>query len=187
MKEAFDGYFDKLNEAWLQKTGFRPQVPFVERLKDTGLYLVDTLNEYDEGYAAWRPKLQTEKTDFEPIEKKLGLGFEINPQIKDYISVYWFMGLEGKRKGNVYYFPAILPVVSAEYYVENFVKHGKSHFDKNQIYIWLGHVCAGADDSFQIYVNNGDCGVFAVQVLENKSIKVADSIEELIDELEAVL
>lgn len=37
----------------------------------------------------WQLKLQTEPIDFKAIEEELG--FSVNPQIKEYLSTYWFL------------------------------------------------------------------------------------------------
>ena len=41
----------------------------------------------------WQLKLQTEPIDFKAIEEELG--FSVNPQIKEYLSTYWFLPFEG--------------------------------------------------------------------------------------------
>ena len=42
----------------------------------------------------WLPKLQEKRIDFNSLEEDLE--FRIHPQIKDFLSTYWFMLLEGK-------------------------------------------------------------------------------------------
>ena len=42
----------------------------------------------------WLPKLQEKRIDFNSLEEDLE--FRIHPQIKDFLSTYWFMPLEGK-------------------------------------------------------------------------------------------
>lgn len=59
---------------------------------DKVLLIVAENDKFDE--LEWLPKLQEKRIDFNSLEEDLE--FRIHPQIKDFLSTYWFMPLEGK-------------------------------------------------------------------------------------------
>ena len=92
VKEALETFFENNTQSWKRVWGTAPRIPINEKYLNSGLIIEGSINKENEG--EWLPKLQTSTIDFSAIELKLG--FNINPQLKDFLSTYWFMPLEGK-------------------------------------------------------------------------------------------
>ena len=179
MKEAFDTFFEKSNNSWKRQWGTLPTVPNCEKFANCPL-ITSTVNEKKD--LEWQPKLQTEPIDFKPIEKSLG--FEINDQIKEYLSTYWFLSLEG-RTGMVeqLVLDEVLPKSQQRFLedVEFFFNKKELHYLEHGNYFLIGGFCSiDGDDSYLIHVNNDTGEVTAVQNFDKVSIKIADSIEDLL-------
>ena len=91
MKEAFETFFAEMDDNSMKKLGKLPSIPYIEGKVSKDLLVLDTLKN---GYVVWRPELQKEHPSFDNVEKELG--FKIHPQIKEYLTTYWFRRLEAK-------------------------------------------------------------------------------------------
>jgi len=175
MKETFDTFFEKLDKSSLKALGKHPSVPYLEGL------LLDTLDK--NGYVVWKPELQKEKISFDHVEKKLG--FSIHQQIKEYCNTYWFRDLganimtpEGKVKFSL---DQILPSFDLEKIMYDGFMHCGAHYLKDHKYFLIGSYCrVEGIDSYLVHANNDTSEATAVHVGDKKSIKLADSIEELL-------
>ena len=181
MKEAFDTFFEEMDRSTIEALGHRPSIPYLEGYVLKDLILLDTLDSY--GYAEWRPELQKESVSFDDVEEKLG--FAIHPQIKEFCSTYWFRDLEGvieTSEGKVYFnLDQILPSFDLKEIMFDGFNHGGAHYLKDHKYFLIGTFCnVGGIDDYLVHVNNDTCEVTAVHVGDKKSIKLADSIEELL-------
>jgi hypothetical protein len=187
MKEAFDAFFEEMTQNYIKEWVEPPQAPCNEKRRPTGLFLLETLN--DEGYAQWKPRLQENNVAFEIIEKTLG--FSINSQIKEYFSTYWFLPLEAKlpiESHKVSFtLTGITPYTSIENVIlQNFNRTG-AHYLSDHNYFLLGTYCKiDGVDSYLVQVNNDTGEVTAVEVMDKKSIKLADSIEDLLYNMKGI-
>ena len=91
MREAFDIFFENNNKSWRRTWGTLPRVPRCDKYRQSSLIVAEN-DKFDE--LEWLPKLQEKRIDFNSLEEDLE--FRIHPQIKDFLSTYWFMPLEGK-------------------------------------------------------------------------------------------
>lgn len=187
MKEAFDAFFGEMTQNWLQKRGIPPQAPCNEKRRPTGLFLLETLN--DKGYAQWRPKEQESKVDFKEIENKLG--FSIHPQIKEFLSTYWFLPLDGiihTTSGEVELrLSGLTMYTNIEERIKSSFNSEGTHYLTDHKYFLIGTFCSiGGDDSFLVQVNNDTGEVTAVEVMDKVSIKLANSIEELLRNMKGI-
>lgn len=187
MKEAFDTFFEKMTQDYINEWGVPPQAPCNEKRRPTGLFLLETKN--NEGYAQWKPRLQEKPVSFDNIEKKLG--FIIHPQIKAYFSTYWFLPLEAKiltENGKISFtLSGITPYTSLEdILIHNFNCIG-AHYLTDHNYFLLGTYCKiDGVDSYLVQVNNDTGEVTAVEVMDKRSVKLADSIENLLMNMKGI-
>ena len=177
MKEAFETFFAEMDRNSLKVLGTLPTVPF----KEGALILSETCDNH--GYSVWRPQLQTEAVSFENIEKEIG--FEIHSQLKEYLSTYWFRRLESRMEveGHVICFSlnAILPGTDFDEWVRRMHSNEETHYLRDHVYFLLGTYCkVDKVDSYLVEFNNDTGEVTAVNVGAHISIKLADSIEELL-------
>ena len=189
MKEAFDVFFEEIVKNWLEKRGRRPQIPCRPKDREKyGVLIVD--DDSNQGnYVCWKPQLQTKKIDFEKCEEILG--YEIHPQIKEYVSTYWFVNLEGViyKEGNriSLQLNAILPNYNMEQYIVGSFDNRETHYLIDEEYFLIGTYCSYCgDDSYLVHVDNKTGCVYIVQVIEQISIKIADSIEELLNNMKGI-
>ncbi len=180
MKEAFETFFEEMDNNSMKKLGKLPSIPYIEGKVSKDLLLLDTL---DKGYVVWRPELQRETVSFNNVENELG--FNIHPQIKEYMSTYWFRKLEAKiicTEGTVKLsLTGILPGRDIADRVKGRLCSREEHYLSNPKFFLLGTYCrVDDDDHYLVCVNNDTCEVTAVNVGARVSIKLANSIEELL-------
>ncbi len=181
MKEAFDVFFEEMTQNNLKKKGFSPKALCNEDIHPTGLFLLDTLDE--EGYAQWKPRLQNKPFSFENAEKELG--FSIHPQIKDFLSTYWFLTLEGKIQSEHGIVRLCINGITPYTVLDSLIKCSfnseETHYLSDHKYFLIGTYCMiNGNDSYLVQVNNDNGEVTAVNVMDRISVKLADSIEELL-------
>lgn len=187
MKEAFDIFFEEMTQNYLKKKGVPPKAPCNEDKYPTGLFLMDTLDE--NGYAQWKPKLQENAVSFENIEKELG--FKIHPQIKDYLSTYWFLALDGRLQTQknkiVLRLNGLTPYNDLNERIVSSFDNEQSHYLSDHKYFLIGTYCMiDGNDSYLIHVNNDTGEVTAVEVMDKISITLANSIEELLMNMKGI-
>lgn len=180
MKEAFETFFEEMDKDSLAYLGKLPRIPYREGKVSKELVLTETL---ENGYAVWRPKLQEKKYSFDEIEKELG--FEINKQIKDYLNTYWFRTLDAAMRvsGHKVFFSlhGVIPGIDFSDTIRHRFNISGAHYLKNHHYYLMGTYCkVDKLDSFLVHVNNETGEVTAVEAGDRVSIKLADSIEELL-------
>ena len=187
MKEAFDIFFEEMTQNYLKKKGVPPKAPCNEDKYPTGLFLMDTLDE--NGYAQWKPKLQENAVSFENIEKELG--FKIHPQIKEYLSTYWFLALDGRLQTQknkiVLRLNGLTPYNDLNERIVSGFDNEQSHYLSDHKYFLIGTYCMiDGNDSYLIHVNNDTGEVTAVEVMDKISITLANSIEELLMNMKGI-
>ena len=182
MKEAFETFFEEMTQNYLKKKGVPPKAPCNEEKYPTGLFLMDTLD--DNGYAQWKPKLQENAVSFENIEKELG--FTIHPQIKNYLSTYWFLALDARFQTSdnekvILRLNGLTPYSNLEERIISDFNNDETHYLHDHKYFLVGTFCSiGGNDSYLVQVNNDSGEVTAVDVMDKRSVHLADSIEELL-------
>ncbi|MDE6004015.1 MAG: SecY-interacting protein Syd [Oscillospiraceae bacterium] len=124
-----------------------------------------------------KPVLQSASIDFAEIEDKLG--FEIHPSIKEYLSTYWFQDIEGFFQYQNMNLFGILSEKEIDKTIEIGFCVGADHYLKENKY-WV----IGASDPEIIMVNNSTGEVTGVILYEESTEHIADSIEELIKNIE---
>lgn len=187
MKEAFDIFFEEMTQNYLEKRGFPPQAPCNEERHPTGLFLLETLNE--KGYAQWKPKLQENVVSFSKVEQELG--FLIHSQIKEFLSTYWFLALDGiihTSSGEVELrLNGLNQYNNLDERIKSSFNNEDTHYLSDHKYFLIGTFCSiGGDDSFLVHVNNDTGEVTAVEVMDKRSIHLADSIEELLCNMKGI-
>ena len=182
MKEAFDTFFAEMDRNSLENTGKLTRIPYKEGYVSKELIILDTLD--DEGYAVWRPQLQTEPVSFDDIEKELD--FEIHPQLKEYLTTYWFRSIEARvnleKHSLIIELNAVLPGISMNKWLKNMLASEETHYLSDHVYFLLGTYCAVDEfDDYLVEFNN-DTG----EVTDRVSIKLAGSIEELLKMMKGI-
>ena len=159
-----------------------PTIPNCEKYANCPLTISTVNGEKD---LEWQPKLQTEPIDFKPLEEELG--FSINPQIKEYLSTYWFLPLEGSTDTvEQLVLDEVLPKPQQKFLedVKFFFNKKELHYMSEGEYFLIGGFCMiERDDSYLVHVDNDTGEVFAVQNFDKVSIKIADSIEDLLKKM----
>ena len=187
MKEAFQTFFEEMTNNYINERGQPPYAYCDEKNRPTGLFLMETLN--DRGYAQWKPKLQEQPVSFNNIE--CTLGFSIHHQIKAYFSTYWFLPLEAKyyteQKEIIFNILGINPYNTLDTLIKDNFNFEGAHYLTNHNYFLLGSYCnVDGNDSYLVEVNNETGEVIAVNVQEKKSVKLAESIEELLKNMKGI-
>lgn len=178
VKEAMAYFLARNTIGYLYKWRSFPKCPVRKDMVDCGLIISEPDRE---GYYQWKPLEQTTPVDFASIESKLGFGLHKN--IKEFISSYFYFMLDADIEGggiNIYPF---LPTTNVERYVlDRFEKEsyaGDYDFILNGHFYQLGGACIDGDDSFILEVDNETGEVLAVEYMDKKHIKIADSLYDL--------
>lgn len=187
MKEAFDTFFEEMTQNYMKEWGVLPQASCNESKRPTELFLLDTLNE--DGYAQWKPRLQDKAISFDNVEKELG--FSVHTQIKEFLSTYWFLSLDGRvqsSRGKVTLrLNGITQYTELDILIKNNFDDEETHFLHDHKYFLIGTYCKiGGNDSYLVQVNNDTGEVAAVDVMDKISVKLADSIEELLFNMKGI-
>ena len=180
MKEAFETFFKEMDRNSIAKKGKLPRVPYTNGESSKELILTETL---EDGYAVWRPELQKKKLSFEEIEEELG--FKIHPQIKQYVNTYYFLRLEGRimsDEGEVLVsLDQIIPTTNLANWLKYSISDSETHYLNDKVFFLIGSYCnINGIDSYLVHVDNETCEVTAVEVGDRHSVKLADSIEDLL-------
>lgn len=187
MKEAFETFFEEMTQNHLRRWGVPPLAPCNEEKQPTGLFFLETLD--DEGYAQWKPRLQEDVVSFESIEHELG--FSIHPQIKDFLSTYWFLALDGKLQNSIgeisLRLNGITPYSDLNERIISGFDNEQTHYLSDHKYFLIGTYCMiGGNDSYLVHVNNDTGEVTAVEIMDKRSVHLADSIEELLCNMKGI-
>lgn len=187
MKEAFDIFFEEMTQNNIKKKGVPPTAPCNEEKFPTGLFLLETLDE--NGYAQWKPKLQEKPVSFDAIENEIG--FTIHPQIKAFLSTYWFLALNARfqtpNESVVLKLNPLTPYTNLTEYIKSGFDNEETHYLSDSKYFLLGSYCMiDGIDSYLIQVNNETSEVTAVEVMDKRSIHLANSIEELLCNMKGI-
>ena len=185
MKEAFDTFFEKNNNSWKKVWRTLPRVSKIPKYSQSPLVVnEDNIN----GELEWQPQLQDMTVDFKLIEEELG--FEIHPQVKEYLTTYWFMPLKGKTSiVDQLVLEELLPQTQTDFsrYVKDCFNKKQYHYlDSGEYFLIGGFCCIDGNDSYIVHVNNDTGEVTAVQNFDKISIKIADSIEELLYKMKGI-
>lgn len=177
IKKAFDIFFNKMNESWKTVWNTYPKTSFRQENDICGLYISKKV---ENGYVEWQPRLQVNDINFQNIEKILD--YKIHPDIKKYMSAYWFFRLNSSLENDVHFqLKDILPNCDMEKEILDRFKKERFHYKKDGEYFLLGECCCiEGDDSYSLQVNNITGEVIAVQPFDEEEIKIASSIEELL-------
>lgn len=187
MKKAFEKFFEEMTQNYMNEWGVPPRAPYTEEKNPTGLFLPGTLD--NKGYAQWKPKLQEKSVSFDAVEKELG--FSIHSQIKDFLSTYWFLALDGiiqtSRGEAELRLNGLTPHSNLEERIISDFNNEETHYLHNHKYFLIGTFCSiGGNDSYLVQVNNDTGEVTAVDVMDKKSVKLADSIEDLLMNMKGI-
>lgn len=187
MKEAFDTFFEEMTQNYLNERGVPPKAPCNEAKRPTGLFLLETLDE--KGYAQWKPRLQEKPFSFDSVEKELG--FSIHPQIKAFLSTYWFLALDGivqtSRGEAELRLNGLTQYSNLDERIKSDFNNEEAHYLHDHKYFLIGTFCSiGGNDSYLVQVNNDTGEVTAVEVMDKRSVHLADSIEELLCNMKGI-
>jgi len=178
IKDAMEYFFAKHTIGYLKKWRTYPKCPVRRDMVNCGL----VISEPDrDGYYQWKPVEVTTHVDFKSMESKLG--FSIHQDIKDFVTSYYYFMLGadiGDADIDIYPF---LPTMNVEKYIlGSFEKEsyaGDYEFILNGQFFRLGSGCIGGDDSFIIEVNNKTGEVLAVEYMDKRHVKIANSLYDL--------
>lgn len=178
VKDAMEYFFSKNTIGYLKKWRSYPKCPVRKDIVNCGL----VISEPDrDGYYQWKPVEQTAPVDFTNIESKLG--FSLHQDIKAFVTSYYYFMLSADIEDagiNIYPF---LPTTNVEKYViDSFEKEsyaGDYDFILNGQFFQLGGACIGGDDSFILEVNNENGEVLAVEYMDKRHVKIANSLYDL--------
>lgn len=178
VREAMEYFLVRNNIGYLYKWQTFPTCPLRKELADCGL----VISEPDrDGYYQWKPIKQTNPVDFAGIES--GLGFPLHRDLKELVSGYFYFMLEGQKDGKTFHINGLLPMVNIEGYVirgfekENYA--GNYDFITSGHFFLLGGACIDGDDSFALELNNDNGEILAVEYMDQKHVKFADSLYDL--------
>ncbi len=178
VKDAMEYFLIKHNIGYLYKWRTFPHCSIRKDIVDCGL----VISEPDrDGYYQWKPQEQTVSIDFTSIEAKLG--FSVHKDIKALVSSYFYFTLGGDIDDKNFDIPPLLPITNIEKYVlDRFEKEsyaGDYDFILKGHFFHLGGACIEGDDSFVLEVNNETGEVLAVEYMDKKHEKFADSLYDL--------
>ncbi len=178
VKESMKYFLTKHNVGYLYKWRTFPKCPIRKDIVDCGI----VISEPDrDGYYQWKPKEQTVPVDFTSIEAKLG--FSIHKDIKALVSSYFYFTLGGNMDDKNFDISPLLPITNIEKYVlDRFEKEsyaGDYDFILKGHFFHLGGACIGGDDAFVLEVNNDTGEVLAVEYMDKRYEKFADSLYDL--------
>lgn len=181
VKEAFDIYFEKR----AKRIELLRKVPYNKNTCPPELILPESLDK--DGYAEWIPKLQDKPVDFGKAEAELG--FAVSPQIKEYVSSYWFLDLDGRfesEHGTVSLcLKMITPYTDIVKFLTEYFNYEDTNCPKEHDLLMIGSFCCiNGDDGYLIMADNDTDEVTAVQPLDKRSVHLADSIEELLKKMD---
>lgn len=178
VKEAMAYFLARNTIGYLYKWRSFPKCSVRKDMVDCGLIISEPDRE---GYYQWKPLEQTTPVDFASIESKLGFG--LHKDIKEFISSYFYFMLDADLEGgsiNIYPF---LPTTDIERNViDRFEKEsyaGDYDFILKGHFYQLGGACIDGDDSFILEVDNETGEVLAVEYMDKRHIKIADSLYDL--------
>ncbi len=178
VKEAMEYFLAKNNIGYLYKWRTFPKCPVRKNMTDCSLIISEADRD---GYYQWKPQEQTVPVDFAGIEAKLG--FPLHKDIKALVSNYFFFMLEGDIDEKNFHINPLLPTANIEkYIIDGFEKEnyaGDYEFILKGHFFYLGGACIDGDDSFALEVNNETGEVLAVEYMDKKHEKFADSLYDL--------
>ena len=178
VREAMEYFLIKNTIGYLYEEQTFPKCPLRKELAGCGL----VISEPDrEGYYQWKPVKQTKPVDFTGVEAKLG--FPLHRDIKELLSSYFYFMLEGEIDEKNFHINGLLPIVNIEkYVVDGFEKEnyaGDYAFITEGHFFYIGGACIDGDDSFALELNNDNGEILAVEYMDQKHVKLADSLYDL--------
>lgn len=188
MKEAFDICFKKQKDFWNKQFGNGPKCPYSgNKISEDDLFIEGTID--NEGYAEWKPKLQTQTVDFETIENELG--FKLHLQLKEYFSTYWFMNLVGRINDITVYFKALPCKLNVETAIkESYINPSITEECKislNDVALFnLGTVDVAGNDSYTFCFDNNTAEVMYIDFVDSQIRYAKITLEELMESLREV-
>ena len=178
MKQAFEAFFRKYRAFWLREYGKPPSVAYTDALnKDLLLSGPD-----EEGDAAWRPVLQTAPVDWDMLEKRIG--FVIRPDLKAYLSTFYFLSLEGKLGDAWLNFTPINDREDVGTLVLAGSDRIRSAFPGKPC-LQLGYACVDDDDGYCLFADNASGEVFCQEFDTNHRVYLGETVEAVLLGLEA--
>lgn len=178
IKDAMEYFLAKLTIGFLKKWRTFPKCPVRGDAVNCGLVISQPDRD---GYYQWKPMEVITPVDFTSMETELG--FTIHQDIKAFVSsyCYFMLGADiGDADINIYPF---LPTMNVEKYIlDSFEKEsyaGDYEFILDGQFFQLGGGCIDGDDSFIIEVNNKTGEVLAVEYMDKRHVKIADSLYDL--------
>ncbi len=175
VKEAMEYFLAKNNIGYLYKWRTFPKCPIRKDKVDCAL----VISEPDrDGYYQWKPQKQVVPVDFACIEEKLG--FSLHKDIKALVSSYFYFMLEGDMDEKNFHINPLLPTTNIEKYVmDGFEKEsyaGDYDFILKGHFFYLGGACIGGNDSYALEINNETGEILAVEYMDKRHEKFADSL-----------
>ena len=175
-KQGFKQYFDKLIQAWQDRFGSRPKLPFEDDLEPS--LVVSEPDE--EELIEWLPKEVPDSAgsaDIEPALRSL-LSFEV----AQYFSSYWFLGAGGKLGNLKVELTPLTPSYIRDALPDELAGYSAMHGDA------LSHVPIGFEASSGNVIvlgnSDSDAGVYVEDVDTQEKLQIAESPYDLLARLE---
>lgn len=107
------------------------------------------------------------------------------------MSTYWFLALDGmlqtSRGEAEFRVNGLTPYSNLEERIISDFDNEETHYLHDHKYFLIGTFCSiGGNDSYLVQVNNDTGEVTAVDVMEKRSVHLADSIEELLCNMKGI-
>ena len=107
------------------------------------------------------------------------------------MSTYWFLALDGiiqtSRGEAELRLNGLTPYSNLGKHIIFDFDNKETHYLHNQKYFLIGTFCSiGGNDSYLVQVNNDTGEVTAVDVMNKRSVHLADSIEELLCNMKGI-
>ncbi len=137
MKEAMEGYFKRLEKVWKKCSNSYPMAPYEEKSK---LFVSEV---DDEGYAEWLP------TEIKKI--KIQRASELNDELVEFFSSYYYMQMGGRYKQVSFYFCNMYSNKLINNEINAGIKDGHYYFPKKSYFCLGGVNYKGMDDYLAFY------------------------------------
>lgn len=175
MKEAFETYFEKLNNVWKDGIGCYPMISEDEKNNKDLI-----ISEPDEdGEVEWQPQLQKNEINFSSI-----INFDLCEELKGFYNTYSFFSLRGKIANVRLYFDPVNAIETVEDTIKKAFENGQYYYPNSQIFV-LGVASIDEDDNYILFFDNKTGRLFCYEGDTKKEITISDSLAKTISLMEA--
>lgn len=147
MKNAISNYYLKLDALWLEKRKSNPKIPFNSKMPEFMYYGEKS----ESGYISWRIHEIKRTFNFIVLDNKIG--FNLNSEIKQYFSSYYFLMMKGDIDNIKINLTPITPLIDIETFFSERVRISKEE-NKDIQKIVIGTAEIDGADGYLINYDN---------------------------------